>query len=475
MIKEECGVFGIFGFNEASRYVYLGLTMLQHRGQESCGIVSSDGSFLYKQVGLGHVSDFFDEVKLSYLQGFSAIGHVRYSTTGSPTLVNAQPITAAISKGAIAIAHNGNITNANSIRDKLMKKGMSFHSSSDSEVILQLIADAPEQDLIASVRHALGQLEGSFSILILSKDMILAARDPMGFRPLSMGKIGTNIPEMGDTIVFASEDSAFSIVEASKLRDIKPNEIVAVTGDGIQSYTLTDKKVKVNHCVFELIYFSKPSSRVFDKSVYNYRFDIGRRLAREHPVEADYIIPVPDSGIVSALGYSHESGIPLALGLIRSHYIGRTFIEPSQKIRDFGVRMKFIPVREVIQDKRVILIDDSIVRGTTSRKIVKLVRSCSPKEVHFRIASPPVRYPCYYGIDFSTYEELIANMTGSLDEIARSIGVETIGYISAKGLFDDEALETDYCKACFDGEYPTSISTFSKGGFENEIRQNVFK
>ncbi len=475
MIKEECGIFGIFGLNEAARYVYLGLNLLQHRGQESCGIVSSDGSFLYKQVGLGKVSEFFDEDKLSYLQGFGAIGHVRYSTTGSPTLVNAQPITAAVSKGAIAVAHNGNITNANAVRDELMKKGMSFHSSSDSEVIMQLIADAPADSLVESVRLALSRLEGSFSILILSKDMMLAARDPMGFRPLSIGKIGANIPEMGETLVFSSEDSAFSIVEAVKVKDVQPNEIIAVTESGMKSYSILDKKPKTNHCVFELIYFSKPSSQVFDKSVYNFRFEIGRKLAREHPVEADYIIPVPDSGIVSALGYSMESKIPLALGLIRSHYIGRTFIEPSQRIRDFGVKMKFIPVKEVIEGKRVVLIDDSIVRGTTSRKIVKLVRSCNPKEVHFRVASPPVRYPCYYGIDFSTYEELLANKLATVEGIARFIGTESVGYISVGGLFDSVSDMKDYCKACFDGEYPTPISPISKGGFENEIRQSFFK
>jgi amidophosphoribosyltransferase len=355
-----------------------------------------------------------------------------------------------------------------------MDKGMSFQSSSDSEVILQLIADAPSDKLVDSVKWALSQLEGSFSLLVLSKDMLIAARDPMGFRPLSMGKIGTNIPDMGDTIVFASEDSAFSIVEASKIRDVKPNEIAVITESGIESYDIIDKEIKHNHCVFELIYFSKPSSHIFNRSVYNYRFEIGRKLAKEHPVEADYVIPVPDSGMVSALGYSHESKIPLALGLIRSHYIGRTFIEPSQKIRDFGVKMKFIPVREMIEGKRVVLIDDSIVRGTTSRKIVKLVRSCFPSEVHFRVASPPVRYPCYYGIDFSTYEELLANKTESLDEIAKYVGVETIAYVSVDGLFESMSLKSDYCKACFDGEYPTHISTFSKGGFENEIRQNAF-
>jgi len=475
VIKEECGVFGIFGLKESSRYVYLGLNMLQHRGQESCGIVSTDGKYLYKQVGLGKVSDFFDESRLNYLEGFSAVGHVRYSTTGSPALVNAQPITAETARGAIAIAHNGNITNADMLRMSLMKKGMSFHSSSDSEVILQLINDAPKEDLIDSIRWALSRLEGSYSILILTKDMLLAARDPMGFRPLSMGKIGANIPEIGETIVFSSEDSAFPIVEDTKVRDINPNEIIAVTEDGIKEYSITDNKVKKNHCVFELIYFAKPSSVVFGKSVYEFRFEVGRRLAREHPVEADYIVPVPDSGNVAALGYSMESRIPLAMGLIRSHYIGRTFIEPSQRIRDFGVKIKFIPVKEIIENKRIVLIDDSIVRGTTSKKMVKIVRSCNPKEVHFRIASPPVRFPCYYGIDFSTYEELLANKLNTNKEIADFIGADSVGYISVDGLFKDNLNRESFCKACFDGEYPTTISKFSKSGFENEIRQSYFK
>lgn len=476
MLKEECGVFGIYGLSEASKYVYLGLNFLQHRGQESCGIVSTEGVSLYKQVGLGKVSDFFDEPKINYLEGFRAIGHVRYSTTGSPTLVNAQPITASTSKGAIAIAHNGNITNASIIRSELLKNGKTVHSSSDSEVIIQLIAEAPFESLVDSVKWALSRLEGSFALLVLSKDTMIAARDPMGFRPLSMGKIGGNITGIGDTIVFSSEDSAFTIVEGSKIRDVNANEMVVVTENGIESLPILPKKPKENNCVFELIYFAKPSSKVFNKSVYEYRFEIGRRLAKEHPVEADYVVPVPDSGIVSALGYSKESGIPFALGLIRSHYIGRTFIEPSQRIRDFGVKMKFIPVPEIIEGKRIILIDDSIVRGTTSRKIVKMVRDCRPKEIHFRISSPPVKNPCYYGIDFSTYEELLANKLNTMEEIAKFIGADSVGYVSVEGMFEEpRMMKQNFCKACFDGEYPTVINKLTKGGFENEIKQSHIK
>ncbi len=476
MIKEECGIFGIYGMNEASRYVYLGLNFLQHRGQESCGIVSTDGISLYKQVGLGKVFEFFDEAKINYLEGFRAIGHVRYSTTGSPTLVNAQPITASTSKGAIAIAHNGNITNAAIIREDLMKGGKVFHSTSDSEVILQLISEAPSKNIKESIKWAFSRLEGSFAILVITKDFIVAARDPMGFRPLSIGKIGDNTLNIGETVVFSSEDSGFSIVDAVKIRDVEPNEIVIVSDNGVESFNILQEKPKTNQCIFELIYFSKPSSVVFNKSVYEYRLEIGRKLAKEHPVDADFVVPVPDSGIVSALGYSKESGIPFALGLIRSHYIGRTFIEPSQRIRDFGVKMKFIPVKEIIEGKRVILVDDSIVRGTTSRKIVKMVRACNPKALHFRISSPPVKNPCYYGIDFSTYEELLANKMTSNEEIAKFIGADSVGYVSVDGLFDKTGLnKKDFCKACFDGDYPTIINKFSKGGFEDEIKQSHIK
>jgi amidophosphoribosyltransferase len=471
MLKEECGIFGIYGLNEVSKYIYLGLNFLQHRGQESCGIVTSDGNTLFKQVGLGKVSEFFDERKIEYLEGFRGIGHVRYSTTGSPTLVNAQPISAVTSKGAVAIAHNGNITNAAPVRQELLSRGKIFHSTSDSELIVHLISEAPADNLVDAVRWTLGKLEGAFAVLVISRDIIIAARDPMGFRPLSMGKIGNTIG-IGDTIVFSSENSAFNIVEATYIRDLEPNEMMVVSADGVKSMQILEQKPKTNQCVFELIYFAKPSSKVFGKSVYDYRFAIGERLAREYPVEADYIVPVPDSGIVAALGYSKASGIPFAMGLIRSHYIGRTFIEPSQKIRDFGVKLKFIPVPEVFEGKRIVLIDDSIVRGTTSRKIVKMVRNCNPKSIHFRIASPPVKHPCFYGIDFSNPEELLTNKMHTLEDIARYIDADTVGYVSVDGLFDEEKLDRSlFCKACFNSEYPTPITKSTKSGFENEIKE----
>lgn len=473
--KHECGIFGIYGITEASKYVYLGLNFLQHRGQESCGIVSTEGVSLYKQVGLGKVSEFFNDEILNYLQGFRAVGHVRYSTTGSPTLVNAQPITASTEKGALAIAHNGNITNANQIRNEMTKRGHIFHSTSDSEVILHLIGASPKSDLVDAVQDALNRLEGSFAVLILSRDMMIAARDPKGFRPLTLGKLGSSLVDEGETYVFSSEDSAFSIIEAVKVRDLEPNEMVVISKDGMSSRKILYRTPPARQCIFELIYFAKPSSNVFGKSVYEYRFEIGKRLAKEYPVKADYIVPVPDSGIVSALGYSQESGIPMAMGLIRSHYIGRTFIEPSQRIRDFGVKLKFIPVPEIIRGKDIVLIDDSIVRGTTSQKIVKMLRKCEPKSIHMRIASPPVRFPCFYGIDFSTKEELLANKHESLEDIARFIGADSVGYVSVDNLFDDGTLsKMRCCKACFDGEYPTKLNAMAKDGFENEIQQKTF-
>jgi len=292
---------------------------------------------------------------------------------------------------------------------------------------------------------------------------------------LSLGKIGNTIGHIGETTVFSSENSAFSIISAEKVRDIEPNEMVIATPSGVSSIKIRDKKPKNSQCVFELIYFAKPSSSIFNKSVYEYRFEIGRRLAKEFPVDADYVVPVPDSGIVSALGYSDASGIPMAMGLIRSHYIGRTFIEPSQKIRDFGVKLKFIPVKEIIEGKRIILIDDSIVRGTTSRKIVKMIRDFKASEIHVRISSPPVKFPCYYGIDFSTYEELLANKLHTFEEIAKFIGSDTVGYLSTDGLFDESDLNpSDFCKACFDGQYPTELSKFTKSGFENDIKEKNF-
>ncbi len=476
MIREECGIFGIYGQKEAAQYVYLGLHFLQHRGQESCGIISSDQTSLYKQIGLGKVSEFFDEEKLNYLKGSQAIGHVRYSTTGSPTLVNTQPLSAMTTKGPIALAHNGNLTNATAIRQRLMKEGQTFSTTSDSEVILHLIARAPYEDIVESTRWALSQLEGAFAVLVMNRDTLIAARDPMGFRPLSLGSREETLTPATQTYVFSSEDTAFSIVGAVRQREIQPNEMVVVTSSGLESLPILSPQPKTRQCIFELIYFAKPSSRVFDTSVYEYRYEIGRQLAREFPVEADYVIPVPDSGIVSALGYAHESGIPMALGLIRSHYVGRTFIEPSQGIRDFGVRMKFMPVPEMITDKRIIIIDDSIVRGTTSRKIIQIIKDLHPREVHFRVASPPVKHPCFYGIDFSRPEELLANKLQTIEEIARYIGVNSVGYVSIDGLFPPSLINKDlFCRACFDGNYPTPIHNVSKESFDHEIQQASLK
>jgi len=472
MIREECGIFGIYGQEEAARYVYLGLHFLQHRGQESCGIVSSDRKSLYKQIGLGKVSEFFDEGKLDYLRGSMAIGHVRYSTTGSPTLVNTQPLSAMTSKGPLALAHNGNLTNAMEVRERLMAQGQTFSTTSDSEVILHLIARAPYTDIVSSTRWALSQLEGAFAVLVMSRDTMIAARDPRGFRPLVMGRIGQAITSAGETYVFSSEDTALGIVGASRERELAPNEMVVITAEGMTSLSLVETPPQPRQCIFELIYFAKPSSTVFDTSVYTYRYEIGRQLAREFPVEADYVVPVPDSGIVAAIGYADESGIPLSLGLIRSHYVGRTFIEPSQGIRDFGVKMKFMPVPEIIRGKRIVLIDDSIVRGTTSRKIVQVIRDLQPKEVHFRVASPPVKYPCFYGIDFSRPEELLANKLKTLEEIAHFIGVESVGYVSVDGLFTSSLLDRQrFCRACFDGNYPTRVDHVQKESFDHEIQQ----
>ncbi|NPV37947.1 Amidophosphoribosyltransferase [Brevinematales bacterium NS] len=472
MIREECGIFGMYGHQEAARYVYLGLHFLQHRGQESCGIISSDHISLYKQIGLGKVSEFFDEAKLNYLRGTQAIGHVRYSTTGSPTLVNTQPLSAMTQKGPIALAHNGNLTNAMEIRKRLMEEGQAFSTTSDSEVILHLIARAPYDDLVMSTRWALAQLEGAFAVLVMNRDTLVAARDPHGFRPLAMGTIGEVITSEAETYVFSSEDTAFGIVGATRRREILPNEMVVVGPEGMRTLSIVESPPPTRQCVFELIYFAKPSSRVFETSVYQYRYEIGKQLAREFPVEADYVVPVPDSGIVAAIGYSEESGIPMSLGLIRSHYVGRTFIEPTQGIRDFGVRMKFMPVPEVIQNKRIVLIDDSIVRGTTSRKIVQVIKEMKPKEIHFRVASPPVKYPCFYGIDFSRPEELLANKLKTLEEIAHYIGVDSVGYVSVDGLFPSGLVdEQHFCRACFDGHYPTKITTVSKESFDHEIKQ----
>ncbi len=462
--REECGIFGIRDHISASNICYLGMYGLQHRGQESCGIVSYDGHKTRKAVGMGKVTDFFTEDILKGLKGYTAIGHVRYSTTGSSTIINAQPILVGCNKGLIATSHNGNIVNALTLRKELEGDGSIFQSTNDSEVVSHLIAKSRKKDFVEAVIESVSRLKGAFSILIMRHDMIIALRDEHGFRPLSIGKLG------GSTVV-ASETSAFDIVDAEYIRDIEPGEMVVIDKKGTNSYRLFPK-TRAAQCVFELIYFSRPNSMVFGESVYDFRIMLGKILAREHSVDADVVIPVPDSGTMAALGYSEESKIPFNLGLIRSHYIGRTFIEPSQKIRDFGVKIKFGPVKGLIKDKRVILVDDSLVRGTTSRKIVKLVRAAGAKEVHLRISAPPSRNPCYYGIDFPDPGELVANKL-NIEDLARYLGVDSLGYISIDGMYSAMS-QTDnknnYCSACFDGKYPVEmVDSKKKSKFESDL------
>lgn len=462
--KEECGIFGIYGHSEAANMAYLGLYGLQHRGQESCGIVCSDRTNVRKFIGLGLVTEFFTEDKIKKLSGDIAIGHVRYSTTGKTSLINAQPIVSGSYRGTIAIAHNGNITNAKEIRDRLEREGSIFQSTSDSEVITHLIARSKKEDLVEAVIEAVVQLQGAFSLLIMRKDKIIALRDPNGFRPLSLGYLD-------GAHVVASESCAFDVIDAEFIRDIKPGEMLVIDEYGMKGYYPFEQRENKNNaaCIFELIYFAKPSSTVFGQCVYTFRENLGKQLAREDDIQADIVIPVPDSGRMAAMGYAKESGIPFEEGLIRSHYIGRTFIEPEQKIRHFGVKIKFSPVKNVLNGKRVVVIDDSLVRGTTSKKIAKLLRKAGAKEVHFRISSPPIKFPCFFGIDYPTKNELIANNL-KMDELAHYLEADSIKYISYDGLFQSTcASQNDFCSACFDGKYKVEFDTkFFKDQLETE-------
>jgi amidophosphoribosyltransferase len=462
--KEECGIFGIFGHEEAANMAYLGLYGLQHRGQEACGIVCSDRKSVRKFIGLGRVTDFFTEDKIKKLTGDIAIGHVRYSTTGKSSLINAQPIVSGTYRGTIGVAHNGNITNTKVLRDRLEREGSIFQSTNDSEVLTHLIARSKNESLTEAVKESVVQLEGAFSFLIMKKDKIIALRDPNGFRPLSLGYLD-------GAYVVASETCAFDIIDAEHIRDIEPGEMIVIDKNGISQYWPfeTRKNKEKASCVFELIYFAKPSSVVFNNCVYTFRRKLGMELAKEDNVEADVVMPVPDSGRMAAMGYSLQSGIPFEEGLIRSHYIGRTFIEPESKIRHFGVKIKFSPVRSIIENKRVVVIDDSLVRGTTSKKIVQMLRKAGAKEVHFRLSSPPIKHPCFFGIDFPRKTELIANSL-SMDELKAYLGVESIKYISYKGMLSSTGLkEDDYCTACFSGKYKVDFDkNFYKEQLETE-------
>jgi amidophosphoribosyltransferase len=457
--KEECGLFGIWAqghSEEAANYAYLGLHALQHRGQESAGIVSTDGQTLHVHREMGLVADVFDADVLARLKGYAAMGHVRYSTTGQSHLKNAQPIAVQYAGGAVAVAHNGNLINAEQLRFELENQGSIFQASTDTEVIVHLIARArtvgapgSTEQLLGAVREALGKVSGAYSILFLTPSTLVGVRDPMGFRPLVLG-------QLKGSWVLASETTALDLIEAEYVREVEPGEIVIIEQTGMRSERLfpgARPPERLGRCVFEHIYFARPDSVLFGKSVYSARHAMGRRLAIEHPVEADLVMPVPDSGVPAAIGYSEESAIPFAMGLVRSHYVGRTFIEPQQSIRHFGVKLKLNALRGVLGGKRVIVVDDSIVRGTTSRKIVKMIRDAGATEVHLRISSPPTAWPCYYGIDTPTRQELIAS-SHSVDEIKGYVGANSLGYLSLDGLYAAVGGDrSGFCDACFSGKY----------------------
>jgi amidophosphoribosyltransferase len=474
---DHCGVCGVFGHPEAAKLAYLGLYALQHRGQESAGIVSSDGRELHLEKGMGLVADIFQPDVLARLPGDAALGHTRYSTAGDTSLMNAQPIVIDCNKGKLALGHNGNLPSASKWRRTLEHRGSIFQTTSDTEVIVHLVARSQARNLSGALADALNQVEGAYSLLVLTRDEMYALRDPRGFRPLALGKLD-------DAWIVASETCAFDLVGATYVRDIEPGEMVRITKKGIESLHFAPEK-PLQHCIFEHVYFSRPDSLVFGRVVEQSREMLGCLLAREHPVPADVVVPVPDSGVPAALGYAHESGVPFRMGLIRNHYVGRTFIEPQQAIRDFGVKLKLNPVRGLLEGQRVVLVDDSIVRGTTSRKIVHLVREAGATEVHMRISCPPTISPCYYGVDTPTREELIAadesrgrprlteaeieTLEGKLDprqprwdrgqrtveEIRRYLGADSLGYLSLENLRRAvEDTRGTYCTSCYTGVYP---------------------
>jgi amidophosphoribosyltransferase len=447
---EECAVFGVYGHPEAANLAYLGLYALQHRGQESAGIVSSNGKALIAHKGMGLVADIFNAELIASLEGTSAIGHNRYSTTGSNTIKNCQPLVVEYGGGGIALAHNGNLVNFQELRDKLEANGSIFQSSSDSEIVIHLIASSHAPSLEERVVDALSQVRGAYSLVVLTESSLIAVRDPHGFRPLVLGKLH------GATIV-ASETCALDLVRAEYVREIDPGEVVIVDANGIRSIK-PFAPAPPRRCVFEYVYFARPDSLLYSRNVYQVRKQQGRALARECPADADLVVPVPDSGNAAALGFAEESKLPFEMALVRSHYMGRTFIEPRQSIRHFGVKLKFNPVAELLRNKRIVLIEDSLVRGTTLTKVIPMLRQAGAREVHMRIAAPPTTNSCFYGIDTPTREELLAS-SHSVEEIRRYIGADSLGYLSWDGLYSflDNGTREGYCDACFTGNYPVEI------------------
>ncbi len=454
MIHDNCGVFGILGARKAAELTYFGLYSLQHRGQESAGIVTSDKKHLHLYKGMGEVSDVFSgEHAFDHLKGNIAVGHVRYSTTGASSITNIQPFLITNRDRMLAVAHNGNLTNSVYLKNKLEASGSIFQTTSDSEIILHLVARSKGIDNFSKICDAVKKLKGAYCYLFCDEDRIIAARDPWGFRPLALGRLN------GHWVV-ASETCAFDIIGAKYERDVEPGEVLEISSNGLRS-EFPHSKSRHAFCIFEYIYFSRPDSIVFGENVDKVRRRLGRLLAREHPTEADIVIGIPDSANTAALGYSEESGIKFEIGLIRNHYVGRSFIDPEQKIRDLDVKVKFNPVKGVIEGQRVVLVDDSIVRGTTSKKLVQLVRQAGAKEIHFRVSSPPIISPCYFGIDMPTKGEFIANQK-SIEEIRKYLKVESLGYLSVKGMQAMPSLpDDDFCVGCFTAKYPLNIEAIS--------------
>jgi amidophosphoribosyltransferase len=461
--REHCGVFGIYGHPEAARLTYFGLYALQHRGQESCGIVSSDGCRVRQHRGLGLVPEVFNQSVLEQLPGHLAIGHVRYSTTGSTMLINAQPFVVQHGGQMLAVGHNGTLTNAREIRRRLEEAGSIFQSTMDTEVIMHLMARHRSGDLVQSLSAALEELQGSYSLVLLTADRVIGARDPHGFRPLCLGQIN-------GAWVIASETCALDLVQADYWREVEPGEIVVMDKAGFHSHK-PFPPAPLKSCIFEFIYFARPDSLIFGKSVYQVRKRLGAALAREHPlIQADLVMPFPDSGTYAALGYAEVMGIPFELGVIRNHYVGRTFIQPTQTMRDFSVRVKLNPVREILKGKRVVVVEDSIIRGTTCRTRIKALRDAGAREVSLLVSCPPHRFPCFYGIDFSSKGELIASQK-QVEQIRDFLGLDYLGYLSLEGMVQATQMSPEtFCLSCFNGDYPVPLEAdFSKTCFEDDV------
>jgi amidophosphoribosyltransferase len=453
--REACGVFGVFGHKDAAKLTYFGLYALQHRGQESTGIVSSTGKSIYEHKGMGLVPEVFNEINVNMLYGHIAIGHVRYSTTGSSIAKNAQPFVVSHSGKTLAIAHNGNLTNARRVRTDLEKKGSIFQTTMDSEIIVHLLARNIQKGLEEAMIQTVSQIQGAYSCALMTEDTLIAFRDPNGFRPLCLGLLD-------EAYIVASETCALDLIGAQFIRDIDPGEILIIGENGFKAIRPFPKHRKT-FCIFEYIYFARPDSTIFGQNVYAVRKRLGKKMAQEYPIGADFAMPFPDSGNYAAIGFCQESGIPLEMGVIRNHYVGRTFIEPVQSMRDFEVKIKLNPVKDILNQKRVVIVEDSIIRGTTSKMRIKTLREAGAWEIHMMVSCPPHRYPCYYGIDFSTEGELIASQH-SVDEIKNFIGLDSLCYLSLPGMLEATGLDKDsFCLACFTGDYPIKAKEeFSK-------------